>query len=290
MALLDRLRQFEERVKTLVEGGPLGILSTNVRFEQIISELEQQLEANIRTLNQQIWVPDVYWITLHPDDYAKISSKVQIVTLNLVEHVIAYVNDRGYNLNGYPRPLIDAHASVRRGNVRIATGTQGEDDAYRSPDQSSGQAWNRDITIEAQGQQGRRIMQSQRQHQGSDMMSVEVRVFLRAEAQSSISGGASQAEQSGVPLMLSQGGYQLGNKRVRLGRDLGNDIPIADLHVSRSHAWIYWKGGYYWLHNMTPANGTYRNGERLGDNEEIILQHGDIISLGRTDIQFAVED
>ncbi|MGZ8867991.1 MAG: FHA domain-containing protein [Thermoanaerobaculia bacterium] len=48
-----------------------------------------------------------------------------------------------------------------------------------------------------------------------------------------------------------------------VGRDPGNDIILRDPKVSRHHAEIVFERGFFVLHDLASANGTYVNGKRV---------------------------
>jgi hypothetical protein len=58
--------------------------------------------------------------------------------------------------------------------------------------------------------------------------------------------------------------YQLFSHRpLRIGRDPANDIVLRDAKVSRTHAEIVFERGFFVLHDLSSANGTYVNGVRV---------------------------
>ena len=48
-----------------------------------------------------------------------------------------------------------------------------------------------------------------------------------------------------------------------VGRDPGNDIILRDPKVSRHHAEIVFERGFFVIHDLASANGTYVNGKRV---------------------------
>src|SRR5437762_13412936 len=48
-----------------------------------------------------------------------------------------------------------------------------------------------------------------------------------------------------------------------VGRDPGNDIILRDPKVSRYHAEIVFERGFFVLHDLASANGTYVNSRRI---------------------------
>lgn len=77
--------------------------------------------------------------------------------------------------------------------------------------------------------------------------------------------------------------FPLGD-RVRLGREVGNDIRLADRRVSRHHAVLERIGHGYLITDQGSSNGTYVNGVRI--SQPTALYSGDTITIGYT--QFTV--
>lgn len=71
-----------------------------------------------------------------------------------------------------------------------------------------------------------------------------------------------------------------------LGRDPGNDIILRDPKVSRHHAEIAFERGFFVLHDLASANGTYVNGKRV---RVAPLTHGARLRMGNTYGRFSEE-
>jgi pSer/pThr/pTyr-binding forkhead associated (FHA) protein len=71
-----------------------------------------------------------------------------------------------------------------------------------------------------------------------------------------------------------------------LGRDPGNDIILRDPKVSRHHAEIVFERGFFVLHDLASANGTYVNGKRI---RVAPLTHGAKLRMGNTYGRFSEE-
>lgn len=73
-------------------------------------------------------------------------------------------------------------------------------------------------------------------------------------------------------------------ERITIGRSRDSDIMLEDLAVSRLHTTILHDGsGHYLLHDEGSANGTYVNGQRVGEHP---LEEGDEIQVGQTVLAF----
>lgn len=71
-----------------------------------------------------------------------------------------------------------------------------------------------------------------------------------------------------------------------VGRDPGNDIILRDPKVSRHHAEIVFERGFFVMHDLASANGTYINGRRV---RVAPLTHGCKLRLGNTYGRFSEE-
>lgn len=81
--------------------------------------------------------------------------------------------------------------------------------------------------------------------------------------------------------------YKLLPSRVlRIGRDPGSDIILRDAKVSRTHAEIVFERGFFVLHDLASANGTYVNGTRI---RVAPLTDGAQLKLGNTFGRFSEE-
>ena len=71
-----------------------------------------------------------------------------------------------------------------------------------------------------------------------------------------------------------------------VGRDPGNDIILRDPKVSRHHAEIVFERGFFVLHDLASANGTYVNAKRV---RVAPLTHGAKLRLGNSYGRFSEE-
>ena len=71
-----------------------------------------------------------------------------------------------------------------------------------------------------------------------------------------------------------------------VGRDPGNDIILRDPKVSRHHAEIVFERGFFVLHDLASANGTYVNSKRV---RVAPLTHGAKLRLGNSYGRFSEE-
>jgi len=78
--------------------------------------------------------------------------------------------------------------------------------------------------------------------------------------------------------------YDLCEDSTLLGRGKDNDIMLADPAAGRQHARIRETNGHFTLYDLGSSNGTFLNGKKLRAPQ--VLQNGDLISLGDTNLKF----
>ena len=83
--------------------------------------------------------------------------------------------------------------------------------------------------------------------------------------------------------------------RISEGQPIMPDIDLSPYQayaagVSRLHAVIKRDGSHIVFIDLGSANGTYINGKRLTPNVEQVLNHGDIIALGKLKLQILVKN
>ncbi len=90
-----------------------------------------------------------------------------------------------------------------------------------------------------------------------------------------------------VGLDGSEKSYRLQTHRpFTVGRDPGNDIILRDPKVSRHHSEIVFERGFFVLHDLASANGTFVNGKRI---RVAPLTHGAKLRMGNTYGRFSEE-
>jgi pSer/pThr/pTyr-binding forkhead associated (FHA) protein len=84
--------------------------------------------------------------------------------------------------------------------------------------------------------------------------------------------------------------FPLNSPAITIGRDLSNDIVVADAEISRTHVRLNWVDGTYTLEDTGSTNGTEINGERIAAKTPIKLKPEDSITIsGRIDLLFTYQ-
>ncbi|HUN08503.1 MAG TPA: FHA domain-containing protein [Aggregatilineales bacterium] len=84
--------------------------------------------------------------------------------------------------------------------------------------------------------------------------------------------------------------FPLKNPAITIGRDLTNDIVLADAEISRTHVRLKWADTDYLLEDTGSTNGTEVNGTRLPAKSPVKLKPDDKVSIsGRVDLLYTYQ-
>jgi hypothetical protein len=72
-----------------------------------------------------------------------------------------------------------------------------------------------------------------------------------------------------------------------LGRGVANTIVVPDTFASAEHALISWRGGQWWLEDLSSRNGTQLNDESI--TVPTVLSAGDVIAIGQVKLKVEIE-
>ncbi len=78
--------------------------------------------------------------------------------------------------------------------------------------------------------------------------------------------------------------FEVGNKSNLIGRDQSCDLLLTDEHVSLKQCQLVYRGEHFTVIDLGSLNKTRVNGEEFIQKN---LKHGDIISIGKTQLIFS---
>ncbi len=108
-----------------------------------------------------------------------------------------------------------------------------------------------------------------------------------AEGTAETPAGHGSGEEVGALALLSGeaagSNYSLEGNKTSIGRSDDNDLALRDPRASRFHAEIERGGEGYILRDLASTNGTIVGGRRV---RERLLEDGDIITMGETEMRF----
>jgi pSer/pThr/pTyr-binding forkhead associated (FHA) protein len=79
-----------------------------------------------------------------------------------------------------------------------------------------------------------------------------------------------------------------GARQVLIGRSSNCDLQVDDPTVSRRHCSIDTDGEAVWVRDIGSMNGTYINGEKIGQ-PQFVLHDGDVLRLGNHEFRITLE-
>jgi|GEM_PF-6995417 len=77
--------------------------------------------------------------------------------------------------------------------------------------------------------------------------------------------------------------FEIKEPKISIGRESTNDMPIPASTMSRNHCYVYYSDKQYYLKNLSETNPAKINGRA---QDEVELNHGDVIELGEISIVF----
>ena len=89
-----------------------------------------------------------------------------------------------------------------------------------------------------------------------------------------------------IAAIVEKGGtrHPVGDTRLRMGRSTDNRVQIADEQASRLHAEVRYENGRHHIVDLGSTNGTFVNGIQI--EKTYALSHGDIITIGATELRY----
>ena len=76
--------------------------------------------------------------------------------------------------------------------------------------------------------------------------------------------------------------FEVGRDPIRVGRDPGCDVVVAEATVSRRHVRLFWEGGELFVEDLNSSGGTFLNGLKI---QRAAIGPGDVLRLGpRTEL------
>jgi hypothetical protein len=233
---LSLIGQFEERLERAVEGFFARLFRSGVHPVEIGKRLLRVMEDGKTVALRRTYVPNVYRITVGPEDYERLSQ----LEAKLVEELEIFVGEaarqRQWALPDSPRVSFATDAKLSAGEFRITA----EAVSLRSQEREA----------ERPGRREEKTARPPRRETGKPCL-----VLL--------------TDDEPVKTLPVE-------RRIRIGRQSDNDLVVVDPGVSRHHAEVINENGSCTLHDLGSTNGTYVNGSvvtehALRDGDRISL-------------------
>ncbi len=224
---MSLIGQFEQRLERAVEGFFARLFKSGVHPVEIGKRLLRVMEDGKTVALRRTYVPNVYRITVGPQDYERLSQ----LEAKLVEELEIFVGEaarqRQWALPDSPRVSFATDAKLSPGEFRITA----EAVSLRR---------EREPQPAASGRKSAPSRQAPRRQEGPPSL-----VMLSDDK----------------PVKTVQI-----ERRVRIGRQGDNDLVVNDPGVSRHHAEVINNNGNCTLHDLGSTNGTYVNGSSITEH------------------------
>lgn len=255
----------EKKLEGLVEGGFGRAFKSSVQPVELAHKLAKEMGDNKTVGVSNVYVPNEFDVYLGADDFEHLSSFGDSLKAELSNYVTAFARREGWTLVAPPRIELHRDDDLRVGEFGIATSTVGA--PPESPDAvAPAPAGPPPMAAVAAGP----ILDQTVLYQGPAAPAAAAPAPART-------GGARAV------LRGRQGDHTLGDSVTVLGRSRRCDIVLTDPNVSRQHAEIRRQDDGFLLLDLGSTNGTRVNRR---DVKQAVLQHGDRIELGTTELLF----
>ncbi len=251
-------RKANSKLEGLVEGGFGRAFKSSVQPVELAHKLAKEMGDHKTVGVSNVYVPNEFDLYLGKDDYDHLASFEDSLKTELSNYVTAFARREGWTLVAPPRIELHQDDDLRVGEFGIATRTVGaptdEPVAAAPPPPAAavvpGAAIDQTV-----------LYQQSAGAPAAPERTPSARAVLRGR----------------------QGDYTLSETVSVLGRSRRCDIVLTDPNVSRQHAEIRRQGDGFMLLDLGSTNGTRVNRR---DVKQVVLQHGDRIEFGTTELLF----
>jgi hypothetical protein len=256
---MNIFKAIEKKLEGLVEGGFGRAFKSSVQPVELAHKLAKEMADNKAVGVSNVYVPNEFDIYLSRDDHEHLSSLDESLKSELTNYVIAYAHREGWTLAAPPRIELHRDDDLRLGEFGIGTRIVNEP-------AEPGQAVPPPVVPPAiaPGPMLEQTVLYQRPPQPAPPLA-QPRPVTRA-------------------VLKGRGGeWELRQSINVIGRSRRCDIVIEDPNVSRQHAEVRTEGDTFVVHDLGSTNGLRVNRREV---KRAVLQHGDRIELGTTELLF----
>ena len=263
-------RKAEKKLEGFVEGGFGRAFKSSVQPVELAHKLAKEMGDHKTVGVSNVYVPNEFDVYLGEADHAQLSAFSDALKSELSNYVTAFARREGWTLVAPPRIDLHCDADLRVGEFGIATRT------VNAPLEAPGAAYVPPAAPAAAPQ-------------GAGPLLDQTVLYQEAAPQAAapVAAAAAAAPPRGSTMRAAlrgpQGQWELNEAVTVLGRSRRCTIMLADPNVSRQHAEIRRQDDGFMLRDLGSTNGTRLNRR---DVKQAVLQHGDRIELGTTELMF----
>jgi hypothetical protein len=206
-------------------------------------------------------VPNEFDVYLGKDDYDHLVSFEDSLKTELSNYVTAFARREGWTLVAPPRIELHCDEDLRVGEFGIATRTMSA--PVETP-----------VAASVAPPPAAAV---------SPGPVIDQTILYQEPAAPAAAAAPARTSSARAVLRGRQGDYTLSEAVTVIGRSRRCDIVLTDPNVSRQHAEIRRQDDGFMLLDLGSTNGTRLNRR---DVKQVVLQHGDRIELGTTELLF----
>ena len=263
-------RKAENKLEGLVEGGFGRAFKAGVQPVELAHKLAKEMGDHKTVGVSNVYVPNDYDIYLGEADYGHLSSLSESLKAELANYITAFARREGWTLVAPPRIDLHRDDDLRVGEFGIATG------AVTSPAEAPGAAF----VPPAAAPPG---FAPPPPAAASGSLLDHTVLYQEQASAAAVAPPVARAAGPRASLRGQQGEWELREAVTVIGRSRRCDIVLTDPNVSRQHAEIRHQDDGFMALDLGSTNGMRVNRR---DVKQAVLQHGDRIELGTTELLF----
>ena len=251
------LRNLEAKLGGLVEGAFSRAFKSSVEPMELARKLAKEMEESKAVSVSRVYVPNHYRVFLSPEDREQFASYEPALRKELSDYLLEHARSERLALTSRPAVefMTDERLSLGEFGIQAQLLTGPDDFEEAGPD-----------VAPSAGDFGHTMVYS------PDRSARRLEPEPAAPSRAVLAGAGRRTVLSG--------------DRIVLGRSRECDVLVDDANVSRRHAELRHDGTAWRVVDLGSTNGIKVNRRRV---EQAVLQHGDRITLGVTDLDFELE-
>ena len=269
-------RKAEKKLEGAVEGGFGRAFKSSVQPVELAHKLTKEMGDHKTVGVSNVYVPNEFDVYLGSADFEHLSSLGDSLKAELSNYVVAFARREGWTLVAPPRIDLQRDDDLRVGEFGIATSH------VEAPLEAPGAAFAADAPVPGGAlPPAAAMLPLATPPESLPLRPQPEQTVLYKEA--AAAPPAARRGTSRAALRGPQGEWELREDVTVLGRSRRCGIVLTDPNVSREHAEVRRQGDGFMLRDLGSTNGTRLNRR---DVKQAVLQHGDRIELGTTELVF----
>jgi hypothetical protein len=278
-------KSIENKLEGLVEGGFGRAFKSSVQPVELAHKLAKEMGDHKTVGVSNVYVPNEFEVYLGKDDFDNLTSFADSLKAELANYVTAFARREGWTLVAPPSIQLFCDEDLRVGEFGIATRTVTAPAAGEVAPSSP--AAEPDLSaFDAPAAGPAAAPPASAPPAAPNPMLDQTVLYEQAVPAAAVAADRAARRAPAAPRYVvrgPRGEWELRDAVTVLGRSRRCDVVLTDPNVSRQHAEIRRQGDGYLIRDLDSTNGVRLNGRGV---RQAVLQHGDRIELGTTELLF----